>query len=728
MLRRLCTNPRSLWAKRLPLEHDMVETPRIQSDMDSSSNSDHVAISLETPMHLSSKRQGSAALESEVKSLRGPLTTTASMRPDAPSLLLPFSNRFRNPRTEELYQMDVSQQAIGQSQFILALVFGSHLVFSVWWTCASPRLTPSGLVNYDGYYKGLHGLEYLASEDLLVVHFMYFPFALGLALIPFRLLNSWGKSKLLMYWARRYWKHCMTLVVTLYCTGKLIYLGTVFQRSQTERNAWSQHQTCGRNVPAPAYWVDNNGSTTLAAWRLEYIDMLNEYISIIFACNAVADTILFSLSLKLDFPQVILVLLSAALVYVINWKINAGSYEIFMSMNFVAFVFAICLPIVLTLVAFYLLDRAARYTFYSKMDAERVNTALKHGVTVNRQQLATRGRVGPIEQQLLQELLHAKSPENEFLHNVSIPFEELTLHELVSEHVKGDVVRGEYTGLRVAIKRLSVLTRETIVEFKAHVELLAGLRHPNVVQFIGASIDSISNLCIVLEYMEKGDVHSLLQSSMTLEWNDPLLQIANDAAQGMAYLHHSNIIHRDLKSANLLCSATYACKVSDFGESKQIHMEECLRTMVGTPYWLAPEILRETPYSTPVDCYSFGIVLIELESRKDPYFDCDGMSTIDIMAQVARGVRRPTIPSTCPPKRHALISRCLDDDPKARPSMVEILKALQTDIREEVLSSRINTFDAHINRRQLLLKHQMLNRCALHEIFNDGDASSKAST
>ncbi|OQR88382.1 kinase, partial [Thraustotheca clavata] len=517
---------------------------------------------------------------------------------------------------------------------------------------------------------------------------------------------------------RKYWRNWMTFVVTMYCAGKIIYLGTIFQRSHLSRQAWSASQTCGQNISAPAYWVDPNmTSLTLAEWRAEYIEMLNEYAAILFACNAIADTILFSLSLKIDFPQVILVMFISCIVYVINWQLNAGTYAIFMSMNFVAFMFAVCLPIVLTLVAFYLLDRSARYTYLGKTDAERVNMALKHGVTINRQQLALKGRVGPFEEQLLRELLLTKLPEDDFLKNVSIPFDELRLSQYLSEQGKGDVILGEYTGLRVAIKRLGVITRETILEFKAHVELLACLRHPNVVQFIGASFDSISNLCIVLEYMEKGDVHTLLQSSMALEWNDPLLQIAIDAAQGMAYLHHSNIIHRDLKSANLLCTATYACKVSDFGESKQIQTQEYLQTMVGTPYWLAPEILRETPYQSKVDCYSFGIVLIELESRKDPYFDCIGMSTIDIMAQVARGNLRPTIPPSCPPKRHNLISRCLSGDPQERPTMVEILKALQTDIRQEVLSSRINTFDAHINRRQLLQKHQMLNRRRLRDLF-----------
>ncbi|KAF0693784.1 Aste57867_15283 [Aphanomyces stellatus] len=621
--------------------------------------------------------------------------------------LLTKFNFFRSSRTEESYQLDVNQQSIGHSQLVLVILMVSRVAVTVWWY--NTKSTPS-----------LVGLEEIADNYEDPYHWAFFPFGFVLAVLPFRCINTWGKTKLFAYAMRRYWKHCITLVLVLFSVGYLFYYAGVYRDTKSSFKDAFAATACGKDVDTLAQYEvklkGNNTTPTLDVAVISFTGGLMDCMYNMFVINAIATAIVLCLTLKLDFPQALVVLGSSFVFYIVDWTMNNEGNLIYATTKYYVFAFAIIVPMLSGLTAFYFIDRDARMAFFAKVDAERVNTALKHGVTVNRLKYQTRGRVGPFEEQLLQELL-VKSPENALIHNVSIPFDDLTLHELLTEHAKGDVVRGEYTGLRVAIKRLSVLTRETVVEFKTHVELLACLRHPNVVQFIGASFDSLTNLCVVMEYMEKGNVYNLLRTSMVLEWNDPLLQIAIDAAQGIAYLHHSNVIHRDLKCENLLCTATYACKVSDFGESKQVQTQEVLETMVGTPYWLAPEILRETPYHNKVDCYSFGIVLIELESRRDPYFDCEDMSTIDIMMQVAMGTLRPTIPASCPPRRRALIEQCLSDNPMDRPSMVTILKTLQTAVRDEVLASRINVSDPQQNRRQLLQKHQMLNRRGLHEVL-----------
>lgn len=99
---------------------------------------------------------------------------------------------------------------------------------------------------------------------------------------------------------------------------------------------------------------------------------------------------------------------------------------------------------------------------------------------------------------------------------------------------------------------------------------------------------------MVLEYLENGDLRSVLHSAIgqRFTWSDPLLKIALDAGQGMLYLHSQKnpVVHRDLKSGNLLCSGTYGCKVSDFGLSKRKMAVDALTTVVGTPFWLAPEV------------------------------------------------------------------------------------------------------------------------------------------
>ncbi|RHY93675.1 hypothetical protein DYB35_011223 [Aphanomyces astaci] len=552
------------------------------------------------------------------------------------STLMTMFNFFHNSRTEESYQLDASQQSINQSQVVLFLLIVSRVAMAVWWFHTKNDAP-------------LVGMELIADKYADPFHWMFLPFGL-VAVLPFRCFNSWGKTKLIAYWIRRYWKHIVTVILMLFCVGYLIYYKMVHRAMADDFQRRHSQTTCGQDAPSSL-----NGVATMFDLVTESISGLQDHLYNMFLVNVIATSLVLCLTLKLDFPQAVLVLGSSFLFYLLDWALDAPVNHVYRACNYFVFAFAIVLPIVTGLTAFYFIDRDARMAFFSKVDAERVNTALKHGVTVNRLQYQTLGRVGPFEEQLL-------------------------------------------------------------------LELLACLRHPNVVQFIGASFDALLNLCVVMEYMEKGDVYTLLRTPMALEWNDPLLQIAIDAAQGIAYLHHSNVIHRDLKSENLLCTATYACKVSDFGESKQVQTQECLETMVGTPYWLAPEILRETPYHNKVDCYSFGIVLIELESRRDPYFDCDDMSTIDIMMQVAMGTLRPTIPASCPPRRRALIDQCLADTPQDRPSMVTILKALQTDIRDEVLG--VNFSDPQQNRRQLLQKHQMLNRRGLHEVLATTDQHS----
>jgi len=136
----------------------------------------------------------------------------------------------------------------------------------------------------------------------------------------------------------------------------------------------------------------------------------------------------------------------------------------------------------------------------------------------------------------------------------------------------------------------------------------------------------------------------------------------------MSYLHNCLIVHRDLKSANLLCTATYACKVSDFGESRKLDSIQFigvdpLLLNPGTSFWVAPEILREESYDAMVDCYSFGIMMIEFETRQNPYYDYENFSTVDIMTKIAAGELRPRIPHSCLPERRSLIEACLEQDP-----------------------------------------------------------------
>ena len=108
------------------------------------------------------------------------------------------------------------------------------------------------------------------------------------------------------------------------------------------------------------------------------------------------------------------------------------------------------------------------------------------------------------------------------------------------------------------------------------------------------------NICLVVEFCARGSLDQVLQNpNLQLTWLDPKLQMALDTARGMAYLHKSDIMHRDLKSMNLLVTPTFGIKISDFGESRT-EKPDMTMTTVGSQYWVAPEIIRGDRYDKKV--------------------------------------------------------------------------------------------------------------------------------
>ena len=278
-------------------------------------------------------------------------------------------------------------------------------------------------------------------------------------------------------------------------------------------------------------------------------------------------------------------------------------------------------------------------------------------------------------------------------------------------------------GAIVAIKRLArpLIQKKALRIIQKQVELLSGLRHPNILQFYGFSYDSI-NICIVSEYMPGGDLHAVLHNtSVELLWSDPLLQIATDVALGMCYLHQRNIVHRYLKSTNLLCSDTYGCKVSDFGFSK--HGTADMRTVIENSYYLAPEMIRKEPYTRKVDSYAFGIILIELETRNDPYFDFH-LTKMQVLNLVSRGFL-PNIPKKCLPYRKALILDCLEFDPKLRPSMKDILGRLQGDVGAEINLDIQITLKRRRVRNKKFQRQKRFNSTLLQELLSSENDSGE---
>ncbi len=204
-----------------------------------------------------------------------------------------------------------------------------------------------------------------------------------------------------------------------------------------------------------------------------------------------------------------------------------------------------------------------------------------------------------------------------------------------------------------------------ILNFIDEMCLLSKLRHPCITTVMGAVISDKRNPepQLVMELMQHGSLFDLLHNETMVLEGDILIGVMRDIVSGMRFLHAAEpaVIHGDLKAANILIDENFKAKVSDFGLSQKKQLG-----MVGTPYWMAPELLCGKCCSRESDVYAFGIMLYEIFSRKIPYETEDPEL---VLAQVMEGAsKRPNIPEGCPPLVEAMMIECWHQDPAVRPT------------------------------------------------------------
>ncbi|XP_044476993.1 probable serine/threonine-protein kinase SIS8 isoform X2 [Mangifera indica] len=270
-----------------------------------------------------------------------------------------------------------------------------------------------------------------------------------------------------------------------------------------------------------------------------------------------------------------------------------------------------------------------------------------------------------------------------------IPWEELTLGERIGLGSYGEVYRGEWHGTEVAVKRFldQDISGESLVEFKKEVLIMRKVRHPNVVLFMGA-VTRVPNLSIVTEFLPRGSLYRLLHRPSNQLDERRRLRMALDAARGMNYLHNCTpvIVHRDLKSPNLLVDKNWVVKVCDFGLSRMKNSTFLSsRSTAGTAEWMAPEVLRNEPSDEKCDVYSFGVILWELSTMQQPW---GGMNPMQVVGAVGFQHRRLDIPDNMDPAIADIIQKCWQTDPRLRPTFAEIMAALKP-LQKPITSSLV---------------------------------------
>ncbi|GAB0495206.1 hypothetical protein MMPV_006504 [Pyropia vietnamensis] len=240
----------------------------------------------------------------------------------------------------------------------------------------------------------------------------------------------------------------------------------------------------------------------------------------------------------------------------------------------------------------------------------------------------------------------------------------------------------------------------------AEVEVLSALRHPNLLLYMGCAVQPHKPLCIVSELFPGGSLHTYLHGSVldgsgrcTDTDHDPL-GLGRGIARGLLYLHSKGILHCDLKSRNVLVRGTHTV-IADFGLSSTLRGPAVSaggdaapsagggsgsddteggdtlgvppQLPLGTPCTMAPEVMDGEPYTSAADVFSFGVILWELYTRREPW---KGLRPVQILFKVGvEGARLP-IPADLPPPIAALLRECWADDPAERPDMSHILRTL----------------------------------------------------
>ncbi|XP_057547998.1 probable serine/threonine-protein kinase SIS8 isoform X4 [Amaranthus tricolor] len=255
----------------------------------------------------------------------------------------------------------------------------------------------------------------------------------------------------------------------------------------------------------------------------------------------------------------------------------------------------------------------------------------------------------------------------------NIDFSELTVGTRVGIGFFGEVFRGIWNGTDVAIKVFleQDLTSENMEDFCNEIAILSRLRHPNVILFLGACTKP-PRLSMVTEYMEMGSLYYLIHLSgqkKKLSWRRRF-KMLHDICRGLMCIHRMKIVHRDLKSANCLVNKHWTVKICDFGLSR-IMTESPMKdsSSAGTPEWMAPELIRNEPFSEKCDIFSLGVIMWELCTLTRPW---EGVPPERVVYAVANQGSRLELPEG---PLGQLIADCWAE-PHERPKCEDILSRL----------------------------------------------------
>ncbi|KAL9396201.1 hypothetical protein Peur_010454 [Populus x canadensis] len=245
--------------------------------------------------------------------------------------------------------------------------------------------------------------------------------------------------------------------------------------------------------------------------------------------------------------------------------------------------------------------------------------------------------------------------------------------ELLGRGSFGSVYEGiSDDGFFFAVKEVSLLDqgskgKQSIYQLEQEIALLSRFEHENIVQYYGTDKDE-SKLYIFLELVTKGSLQKLYQ-----RYNLRDSQVSSYTRQilhGLKYLHDQNVVHRDIKCANLLVDANGSVKLADFGLAKATKLND-VKSCKGTAFWMAPEVVnnKNQGYGLPADIWSLGCTVLEMLTRQIPYSELESMQAL---FRIGRGVP-PLVPDSLSNDARDFILQCIQVNPNDRPTAAVLL-------------------------------------------------------
>ncbi|KAI8369442.1 uncharacterized protein BYT42DRAFT_584491 [Radiomyces spectabilis] len=244
-----------------------------------------------------------------------------------------------------------------------------------------------------------------------------------------------------------------------------------------------------------------------------------------------------------------------------------------------------------------------------------------------------------------------------------------------------NVAAGEW----IAVKQVELPTtksdllndklRDTVDSLYREISLLEGLDHENIVQYLGYDSDEEEgHINIFLEYVPGGSIASCLSKSG--KFDEPLVRFfTRQILLGLEYLHHRNVLHRDIKAGNILLDQNGVCKITDFGLSKLSGQDKAYdphcnnSVMRGTVFWMAPEVVKGTNYNAKIDIWSLGCTVIEMLTGNHPWLDLNMLAALYSLGKY----QAPPIPEDVSDQAKDFLSQCFIINPEDRPTAADLL-------------------------------------------------------